>query len=217
MFDIFRGTVTTRDWLFCGGILALAVGLVAAFYFLVYTAQENKVVALSKETVALEKELQLARAYKASYQQNKEMADSIQQIVDTFEKRLPAKREIIDILRSFEEKGNQVFNAKPELVPLPPVPSDRKEIIPARVKAVGDFNQILTFINLLERDTRYFSVSDFDIKADNSGQGLSEATMTLNTFRFLENTNQTEPGKTDKPAGQAPGATPPAGTPASVK
>lgn len=213
MFDFFKGTVTPRDWAFCGVVLAIAIALAALFFLVLHTGQQRKLEALAAQTATLENDLKVTRAYKASSKQNKEMAENIKMVVNTFEKRLPAKRDIIDILRRFEETGNQVFNAKPELIPLPPVPSGSKETIPLRVKAVGDFNQILTFINLLERDTRYFSVSEFDIKADAQGQGLAEAQMTLNTFRFIESSASTEPGKTGKPAEKASGGSTPASAP----
>jgi Tfp pilus assembly protein PilO len=59
-----------------------------------------------------------------------------------------------------------------------------KETIPYKVTARGTFHQIVSFINRLERDDRYLAISDLDIKEEQAG--VSEATFTLSTFRFLK-------------------------------
>ena len=57
------------------------------------------------------------------------------------------------------------------------------EVIPYKAITDGQFHQIVSFINMLERDERYLKISDLDI--DEEIEGISKATFVLSTFRFL--------------------------------
>lgn len=189
MLDFFKGTVTPQDWAICGGIVAAAVAICAAFYFLWFNAQETKHAALLTELNEVSSQLREARQTERDIDALRAEKQEMQELVDQFEERLPEKREIPSLLRNFEDTGSQL-GLRVQLSSLPPITDSNKETIPYRVIALGTFHQIVSFINLLERDQRYLKISDLDIKEEEAG--ISEATFTLSTYRFI----QSEGGET---------------------
>ncbi len=115
-------------------------------------------------------------------------SEKMVKLVDLFEQRLPEQREIPNLLQKFERRGDDL-GLRVGLVALPVTSDARKETIPYEVTALGSFHQIVSFINLLERDERYLKVSDLDIQEEEAG--ISEATFILSTFRFIQPASET--------------------------
>ena len=108
------------------------------------------------------------------------------QLFDDFQKRLPEEREIPNLLQRFERMGGEI-GLRLEMVPMDTKLDRRIETIPFKVKAKGQFHQVVAFINLLESDERYLKVSDIDIGEEK--EDVSEAAFILSTFRFLPETD----------------------------
>jgi Tfp pilus assembly protein PilO len=183
MFDFFKGTVTPKDWIFVGVVVAITVLLCAGFYFVILNKQQAKLDGHIADLEVAKNNLQEARDIERNFEKFKQDSDKMSSLVQGFEKRLPEKREIPTLIGKFETLGRE----KGLLVELSPKPSTRdatKETIPYRVTARGDFHQIVSFINLFERDERYLKVSDLKIGEEEAM--VSTATFTLSTFRFLQ-------------------------------
>jgi len=220
MLDFFKGTVTLRDWAFCGVVLAIAITLAAGFYLVVHPWQLKKEQTLLADTNTQEAKIAAAKKYEATVKADTTTAEKIQEIVDTFEGRLPPDWKVNDILKRFEETGKEVFEvSKPRLEPKDPFLTGNRETLPLIVKtpAAGTFRKILEFMNRLELEDRYFSVSEFDIKADPKGQGQAEAQLTLNTFRFIQMDTAKAAVNPGKEGGKAPGGSTSKSAPAPVK
>lgn len=183
MIDFLKGKVTPKDWAITGGIVAVTVLLCALFYVFVLTPQQAEITAVDGKLQEVKKQLQQAREIAKNIDQLRDEAKKWQQLVESFEERLPEEREIPVLLQKFESLGDQV-GLRVELSQLPTIQDSRKETIPYKVVARGNFHQIANFINLLERDKRYLKISDLDIGAEEAG--ISQATFTLSTFRFLQ-------------------------------
>lgn len=183
MFDFFKGTVTSKDWMVVAGVVA-AVGLVAiAFYFLLYQPKQEDLMAVQTELDKVAKDLKAAQQIAADIEALREEAESMQTLVTMFEERLPEDAEIPALLNKFESLGHDL-GLRLELTTLPTRSDGKKQTIPYHVTAWGNFHQIASFINLLERDERYLKVSDIDIGEQELG--VSEAVFTLSTFRFIK-------------------------------
>jgi Tfp pilus assembly protein PilO len=188
MLDFFKGRVTPRDLLYCGVIIALAVVLVSAYYFLLYMPDQEEIAAMQAERADLQRELVQAREIEANIEALRQEAEKWTRLVDLFEQRLPTKREIPGLIRKFEGISDDI-GLRVELSTLPTTRDAKKETIPYQVVCRGSFHQIVTFINELERDERYLKVSDLDIEEEEAG--VSEASFTLSTFRFIETSTPT--------------------------
>ena len=187
MIDFLRGKVTPKDWLINGGIVSVTAMLVGLFWVFVYTGQQESIAQLNTQVAEVKKNLQQAKEVEKNITQLREEAEKWEQLVRSFEERLPEEREIPVLLQKFENMGNQV-GLRVELQQLPTIQDERKETIPYKVTARGNFHQIANFINLLERDKRYLKISDLDVGEEDAG--ISETTFTLSTFRFFQKQQQ---------------------------
>lgn len=183
MLDFFKGTVTPRDWLFVGVMVGIAVLLFSGFYFVFYAKQNEKLAGLQAELVTKRSERKVALETKRNIDALRQESEKMERLVELFEERLPEEREIPNLLQKFERRGDDL-GLRVGLVALPTTSDARKETIPYEVTALGTFHQIVSFINMLERDERYLKVSDLDIQEEEAG--VSEATFILSTFRFIQ-------------------------------
>ena len=183
MLDILTGKVTAKDWMFVGVVLAVTAALAVALYVLVIGHEKKKVEERRAELADVRKELADARKIEENIDGLRKESEDMERLVDIFQKRLPSEREIPNLLRRFEKLGAEL-GLSVQLASLPSRRESRTETIPYKVTASGDFHQIASFINLLERDERYLKVSDLDIGEQEAG--VSNATFVLCTFRFIE-------------------------------
>lgn len=199
MIEFFKGTVTPRDFAFVAVVISLAGVLCAAFYFAVYTGQQAELKTELAKLETMKQDLKTARETEVNIVALRTEASKMQQLVDLFETRLPDEREIPMLVKRFEDLGTRA-GLRVQLVQNQNIIENSKETIPYKVTAQGNFHQIVHFINLLERDERYLKVSDLDIGPEEAG--ISQATFTLSTFRFIQAITPA-PATTPKPAGAA--------------
>ena len=183
MMDLFKGKVTLQDWIFVGVVLAVAAGLFVVFFFAVYTAKR---VAIASQVEAYEKiteELVAAQKIDANIDALQAEADEMSNLVNLFEQRLPEESEIPKLLRGIERQAGDL-GLRVQMQSEPRRKEGNIEVIPYEVTALGRFHEIMTFINMLERDERYFKISEIDIGEEENG--VSEAVFVLSTFRFIQ-------------------------------
>jgi len=185
MIDFLKGKVTPQDWTINGVILAVTVLLCGVYWAFVHSAQQLEITQVQAKLEDIKKQLSQAREKKAHIDELRATAAKWDQLVKSFEERLPEEREIPVLLQKFESLGDKV-GLSVNLSQLPTIQDQNKETIPYKVTAKGDFHKIANFINLLERDKRYLKIEDLDIGAEDAG--VSTATFTLSTFRFLQST-----------------------------
>lgn len=183
MLDFFKGRVTPRDILYCGIIVGVAVVLCAAYFFLLYRPALEDIAVKEQELTVVQQDLRRAREIEENIDELRREAEKWQELVNLFEQRLPTQREIPRLVETFEAISDEV-GLRVELSTLPTLRDASKETIPYKVICRGSFHDIVTFINRLEKDDRYLKVSDLEI--DEEEAGVSEASFTLSTFRFLE-------------------------------
>ena len=184
MLDFFKGTVTPKDWLFCGVVILIAAGAASGYFLVLDKSAQAKLQGVEAQIAKTKQDLDFAYKTRDDIEALREESRKMNLLVDGFEQRLPTEREIPRLLSQFEEMSANA-GLKVELAALPPITEQKKETIPYRVKAYGKFHQIVSFINDIERDERYLKVSDLDINEEKDG--ISPATFTLSTFRFIEN------------------------------
>jgi Tfp pilus assembly protein PilO len=182
MLDMLKGKVTKEDWVYVGSIIAVTVVLALALYYFLILAEQKKTVARRQQLDAVTVELEGARKIEKNITALRDEKVLMAQLFDDFQKRLPEEREIPNLLQRFEKMGGEI-GLRLEMVPIETKIEKRIETIPFRVKAKGQFHQVVAFINLLESDERYLKVSDIDIGEEKDG--VSEANFVLSTFRFL--------------------------------
>lgn len=185
MIEFLKGTVTPRDWMAVVGIVGLSAAIGAGFYFFVHQKQIEKTAQIEIADAQVMKDLDQARRYDAEIEKLRIKTEKIDALVKEFEERLPSRREIPILLKEFERMAAEE-DIDVELTALPRSVDERKETIPYGIVARGNFHQIASFINRLERFKRYLKISDLSIGP--SKKGRTTAKFTLNTYRFLQTT-----------------------------
>ncbi len=195
MIEFLKGTVTPIDLGISGGIVALAAALCAVFVFVVMLPQRTTLVETQESIDQKKTDVMQAQITAKNIDQLREEAADMQALVDVFEKRLPEEEEIPSLLETFESLGYEV-GLDVNLDSGTRILDERKETFPYKVTALGDFHQIVQFINLLERYQRYLKISNLDIAEQEAG--ISEAKFDLSTYRFVEAASEEEKAKKEK-------------------
>lgn len=183
MIEFLKGTVTPKDWLAISGILGVAAAIAAVFYLFVHQAKLDDLNAIQIVDTQKVADLTRARTINAQIDDLRLETAQIETLVSDFDMRLPSRREIVELLEDFQRMANS-SNLKVDFSPLPRERDSRKETIPYKIVARGDFHQIAAFINRLERFKRYLKVSNLNLAR--TEQGTVRAEFTLNTYRFLQ-------------------------------
>lgn len=183
MMDFLKGTVTPKDWIAVGIILGITAALCAAFYFVLYAQQKAQLQEIVAADAVVVNDLALARETEKNIDSLRTEAAKMQELTTQFEQRLPESREIPTLLKQFEGFAGEI-GLRVELSQLPRITDEKKETIPYNVVAKGNFHQIVSFINRLERFQRYLKISELNIGKEEDG--IAQASFTLSTFRFIQ-------------------------------
>ncbi len=190
MIEFLKGKVTPKDWAINAGIIVFTGLLCIAFVLLVVLPKQRRLDETKSAIEETKASLQRAKKTNENIDQLRKEKEKMQRLVDTFEKRLPTTQEIGSLLRTLESFGAEL-NLRVALSSMEPQVDLRKETIPYRVQAWGNFHQLVGYINKLERYQRYFKISDLVIKEEK--EGVSEASFILSTYRFkLEEEDEEE-------------------------
>lgn len=185
MIDFLKGTVTPKDWGAVAVILGIAAALAVGFYTLLHQKSIEQMVMIEASTQTVQNDLQQARAIAAKIETLKAETQKIHALVRDFEERLPSEREIVRLLQDFERMAREE-NLDIELAPLQRERDQTKETIPYNVTVRGNFHQVASFVNELERFKRYLKITDLTLGGFEKGKVT--ARFKLNTYRFIKPT-----------------------------
>ncbi len=183
MMEFLKGTVTSRDWFAVAGILGLAASCVAAFYLFVHTQQQTELLAIKTLDERKVMDLNQARAIDQQVDALRTETEQIKALVQEFEERLPSNREIVSLLKEFQRMADEE-SVSVEFASLPRDRDERKETIPYKVVARGNFHQVAGFVNRLERFKRFLKITNLNVGP--AGSIGVRADFTLNTYRFIQ-------------------------------
>jgi len=186
MMEALKGKITPKDWMAVGVGVAIIVAVLSVYIFFVHSAKQTEIAGLNEKLSSIRRDLDQARDKEKKIIALRDETKKINELVSDFEKRLPSQREIPTLVRQFEQMANDV-GLSHALKPEAPIKDERKETIPYTISTFGSFHQTASFINRLERFERYLKVSN--LKIEEEKEGVSKATFTLSTFRFLAPTN----------------------------
>jgi type IV pilus assembly protein PilO len=181
--DFLKGTITAKDWMAVGIILACAGAILFLMYFFVYRGQQDTLTRIQNEYQQVSTQVQEALFQRDNIDELRTEMEKTERLVSDFEKRLPSRSEIATFTNQFERLAREV-GLEVGVKPLARSRDQQKETIPYEITAHGSFHQIVSFVNKLERFERYLKISDLQIKEQTGG--ISEARFTLSTYRIIE-------------------------------
>lgn len=183
MTEFLKGKVLPIDWAINGAIVGITVALAAAFVFAVILPTRASIQETEDSTATVALDIKKAERLSAEHEALEAESKGVQDLVRIFEERLPAEEEISALVETCEQLASEV-GCTVKLAGLPRISDQHKDTIPYQVRAGGNFHQIATFINRLEKYKRFLKVSD--LKIGPQQEGISEAQFTLSTYRFIE-------------------------------
>lgn len=189
MNDLLKGNITPKDWMAVAAVLGITALLVVGFYLGVHQGQRNELAKVKASNAQVVQDLRKAQSINASIAALREETEKIEMLVSEFEERLPSRREIPTFLSQFEAMAadeNILLEVNPQARDL----DERKETIPYNITARGDFHEVCSFINRLERFKRYLKITNIHIEPTENG--ISTANFTLSTYRFIKTQAETQ-------------------------
>ena len=168
MMDMLKGTVTPKDWIAVGIVLAIIAALTVVYVFFVHQAFSSTLDQLVAEDTQVQSDLRQAYQRQKNIDKLREDTQKIDKLVSDFERRLPSERDIPRMVKEFEDLANEV-GLSHALKPENTQRDERKETIPYTVSTFGSFHQTASFINRLERYERYVKISDLKIGEEDNG------------------------------------------------
>jgi len=189
MSDLFKGTITSKDWMAVAAVLGITALLVVGFYVGVHQNQREELTTISASNAQVLQDLRKAQKINSSIAGLREETKKIEMLVGDFEERLPSRREIPMLFSKFETMAADE-NILVEVNPLTRDLDDRKETIPYSITARGNFHEVCSFINRLEQFKRYLKITNLHVEPTENG--ISTANFTLNTYRFIKQDAETQ-------------------------
>lgn len=182
MLDFLKGKVTSQDLMIVGAILGVTLVLVAGFYLLVYQKQQAEAADLSRQNKELLSKLDFARRKAQNFEELQVETQKINRLVSEFSERLPTDEELPRLATDLQAIQHEI-GLRVKIQNMPRDRDPNKVTLRYSVEARGSFHQIASFINRLERYKRFLKVTDLKIGPED--EGISEASFTLSTYRFL--------------------------------
>ena len=183
MLEFFKGTVTPKDIMAVSVIIGLLLVLIVVYGFVLHKKQVDNLNIEIAQNDQIKADLQFAQKTEKEFGELQKEMEKTENLVRTFEERLPLEREIPTLVRQFEGLGDEV-GVNPNLKSAKRIKSGNKETIPYEITVYGRFHQIVSFINRLERFQRYVKISNLSMGPET--EGICEAKFTLSTYRFIQ-------------------------------
>ncbi len=167
----------------------------AGFYFLILMSQLDTVKSLTGKIADQEKKLvTLKQAVKQVAAIEKELVQSEEEL-RVMRSKLPHQKEIPDLLNRVSLLGAEVGL---ENILFQPQAEQVKEFyatIPIRLDLVGDFNQLLIYLDNISKLNRILKVESLTMMRQKESSRL-QVNCTMVTYRFLDKPVEQKPGKT---------------------
>jgi Tfp pilus assembly protein PilO len=189
MNDLLKGKITSKDWMAVAAVLGITALIVVGFFIGVHQGQRNELALVSTTNDQVLQDLRKAQSINGSIAKLREETKKIEMLVNEFEERLPSRREIPTLFSQFEAMAADE-NILVEVNPLTRDLDERKETIPYSITARGNFHEVCSFINRLERFKRYLKITNIHLEP--TEEGVSTANFTLNTYRFIKKQAETQ-------------------------
>jgi type IV pilus assembly protein PilO len=164
----------------------IAVGLLAAFYFLIYGPRDNEKAALGNDVAKLEDELENARAVAELRPVLERQIEEMGQKLEFYERRLPNAKEVpkllMELRRAVEEEEVQLEALKAG----DPENRGMYTTVPFEVEVTSGFHQLGKFVNRLESGERFLAVEDLAVEAGRGDKDPRTRTgkLVVSTFWF---------------------------------
>jgi type IV pilus assembly protein PilO len=178
----------------------IIIAPVIAFYFLHFTAKTEEIKGLENKAVKLRKEIAGAKARAAKLDEHLAEMEETQRLFAEASVLLPQKKEIPALLTNISALGT---NSGLNMARFSPRPERKKEFyaqIPVSLNITGPYHNIGTFLYEVSKLDRIISANVITLSGGKQQRGelILRSTVSLVTYRFLEESEMKKPKKGKK-------------------
>ncbi len=167
--DQFADFPTAYKYAIVGGIVALSF---LAFWYFIYQDKKLQIDKLNSELQKLQVELQRAEAYAARYDEFKEELRIVDLKLKDALKKLPAGREIPDLLDKINESVIDAGLTISLFRPGSPEPQDFYKMLPVQIAVEGGYHNFAEFADVLSKMERIVTLKDVKLSPQDQTTGL---------------------------------------------
>jgi len=177
-------------WQRWSAVGAVAVAILAAFYFLVVQAKDGEILKLKDDLAKIQKEVDDTRRQAKKITELKEKMVKLEAELAEASLQLPSDKEIPSLLTQISNFGTQAGLEFLQFKPGGEVKRDFYAEVPVSLKLTGKFHNILMFFDEIAHLPRIVTISDIVMKSGGAKKGGSVTTLDVSlqavTYRFLD-------------------------------
>lgn len=177
--------------------VALALVVLALFYFAYYKPKSKEVKYLKTERVRVEEDVRKSRIKKQQVDKIEAELKTTKKTLEKLEAIIPQKKEISDILRKIQQLAlNSQLNITRFAVE-GEIPKEFYAEWPISIEITGNFYNLRTFFNRLSFFSRLFTIENFSINSlpTQSETDTINVSCTAKTYIFHEEALEKNPNK----------------------
>jgi type IV pilus assembly protein PilO len=170
-----------------GVVLALAVGVVAFFYFSVWAELDKKIQELESTRSSLQKQYEEQKAVADNLPVFQENTRKLEEDLANALKLLPRDKEIPSLLRDIYTLGRKSGIEFKSFEPQREVARQLYAEIPVKMTITGSYHEIAVFFDRIGKMSRIVNVSNLDITMQQKEDAAPQLTINCmaTTFMFL--------------------------------
>ncbi len=171
-----------------GAVVAVVLGVVAGYYFLLYQGQAERLVNLQGQAEELQRKLNKVRVVASNLDEFKAEVAKLERDLALVIKQLPNKKHFEDLLRDISTAGKKVGVAIKSIERTKEVSHNFYAEVPFKLEIEGEYHDIARFFEQLAALPRIVNMGAMEIKvASESDLGTTlKIKGTATTFRFIE-------------------------------
>ncbi|MDH4317346.1 MAG: type 4a pilus biogenesis protein PilO [Desulfobulbaceae bacterium] len=168
--------------------LVLIAAPVLVYVFMFHMPNSEKIEALNKQKIQLDKEIQVAKAAAANLERHKAEMESLKQVFLELTTLLPEKQEIPNLLRSISDSGKGAGLDFISFSPGGAVEKDFYAEIPVNINVKGPYHNMGYFLSQVSNLDRIVTVNNIQLGSPTIVQGevILNSTCRLTTYMFTD-------------------------------
>lgn len=171
-----------------GAVLAMVLGVVSGYYFLVYQDKAVELVNFQGQAEELQRKLNKVRVVASNLDEFEQEVAKLERDLTLVVKQLPSRKQFEDLLRDISTAGKKVGVSIKSIERSEEVSHNFYAEVPFKLELEGEYHDIAKFFEQLAALRRIVNMGSMEIKiAGESDLGTTiRIKGTATTFRFIE-------------------------------
>lgn len=200
----YERIIPLPNWQRAAGFIAMAVVILAIFYFAVIQSKNEEIGELQESHAKIRKEVEDNKRYAQKLPKLMAKMEKLDVILKEASKILPTKKEIPELLELVSNRGIQSGLEFVTFKPIAEVKQEFFSLVPVSLKVTGKFHEVLMFFDEISKLDRIVTIDNVNMRAGSSKTGFTNLTVQCKatTYRFLTEAERRPPPDPDAKKGK---------------